>query len=134
MLLLSGPPGSGRTSHILAEVRAALRRGATDVRLLTPTATMAEHLRHQLAREGFMLRPNLILTLSHFIAPLVPDTPQISSPALYLLVEDVVRRLNPPEFSRVAHMSGFSVALAQTIDELFTAGAGGGPLGRSAPH
>src|SRR2546426_54812 len=56
MLLLTGPPGSGRTSHVLAEFRQALRRNASDIRLLVPTATMAEHLRHLLAREGFVFR------------------------------------------------------------------------------
>jgi hypothetical protein len=28
-----------------------------NVRLLVPTATMAEHLRHKLAREGFVFGP-----------------------------------------------------------------------------
>src|SRR5437867_2124375 len=86
MLLLSGPPGSGRTSHILSEFREALRRNASDIRLLTPTATMAEHLRHELAREGFVLRPSLILTLSQFLAPWVEDLLQASAASLYLIV------------------------------------------------
>src|SRR5437867_3300445 len=83
MLLLTGPPGSGRTSHILAEFRQALRRDASDIRLLTPTATMAEHLRHKLAREGLVLRPHLVQTLSQFLTPWVEDLPQISPAALY---------------------------------------------------
>ena len=99
MLLLTGPPGSGRTSHVLAEFRQALRRNASDSRLLVPTATMAEHLRHLLAREGFVLRPNLILTLSQFLAPWVEDLPQTTPAALYLLVERVALRLEPPEFA-----------------------------------
>src|SRR4051812_6747837 len=101
MLLLSGPPGSGTTSHILAEFRQALGRNASNVRLLTPTATMAEHLRHKLAREGFVFRPGLILTLSKFVGEWAEDLPEISSPSLYLLVERVVRRLAPAEFKRV---------------------------------
>ena len=133
MLLLSGPPGSGRTSHILAEFREALRRNASDIRLLAPTATMAEHLRHTLAREGFLLRPHLILTLSQFLAPWAEDLPQIPQAALYLLVERAVRLLAPPEFARVLHTPGFCAALAQTIEEFSAVGCDAARLERSLP-
>src|SRR4051812_32769936 len=86
MLLLTGPPGSGLSAEVLRQFRDLLLRGATDIRLLVPTATMAEHLRNLLAREGFVVRPNLILTLSQFVAPSVEDIPQVTKPALYLLV------------------------------------------------
>ena len=122
MLLLSGPPGSGRTSHILAEFRGALRRNSTGIPLLTPTATMAEHLRHKLAREGFVLRPGFILTLSQFVSPWVEDLPQIPPASLYLLVERAALRLAPPEFARVLRTPGFCAALAHTIDEFSAAG------------
>jgi ATP-dependent helicase/DNAse subunit B len=134
MLLLSGPPGSGRTSHILGEFRQSLRRNATDIRLLAPTATMAGHLRHLLAREGFVLRPNLILTLSQFVAPWVEDLPQISPPALYLLVEQAARRLAPPEFARVLRTPGFCAALAQTMEEFSAAGCDSRRLEQSLPR
>src|SRR5437879_2208156 len=134
MLLLSGPPGSGRTSQALMEFREALRRNASDIRLLTPTATMAEHLRHQLAREGFVLRPNLILTLSQFIAPWAEDLPQIAPAALYLLIERVARRLEPPEFARVLRMPGFCAALAPTMEEFSAAGCDSARLERSLPR
>src|ERR1700737_3991325 len=106
MLLLSGPPGSGRTSRVLAEFRQALRRNTSGIRLLVPTAPMAEHLRHKLAREGF-LRPNLILTLSKFIVPWAEDLPEISPAVLYLLVERAAHRIAPPEFARVLNTPGF---------------------------
>src|SRR5260370_30625098 len=133
MLLLSGPPGSGRTSHVLAEFREALRRNASDIRLLVPTATMAEHLRHMLAREGFLLRPHLILTLSQFLAPWAEDLPQIPQAALYLLVERVVRLLAPPEFACVLHTPRFCAALAQTIEGLSAVGRDAARLERSLP-
>src|SRR5258708_24504145 len=133
MLLLSGPPGSGRTSVVLAEFREALRGNASDIRLLAPTATMAEHLRHMLAREGFLLRPNLILTLSQFLAPWAEDLPQIPQAALYLLVERAVRLLAPPEFARVLHTPGFCAALAQTIEEFSAVGCDAARLERSLP-
>src|SRR5579872_3959862 len=113
MLLLAGPPGSGMTSRILNEFRQALRRNAAGIHLLTPTATMAEHFSHQLAREGFVLRPNAILTLSKFIAPWTEDLPEISAASFYLLVERVARAIAPPEFARVLHTPGFCAALAQ---------------------
>src|SRR6266852_7284198 len=122
MLLLSGPAGSAATSHILAEFRQALRRNSSGVRLLVPTATMAEHLRHKLAREGFVLRPNLILTLSKFVAPWAEDLPEISPALLYLLVERAANRIAPPEFARVLSTPGFCAALAQAIEEFSSAG------------
>src|SRR4051812_41689068 len=134
MLLLSGPPGSGTTSHVLAEFRQALRRGASDIRLLTPTATMAEHYRHTLARDGFLLRPKLVLTLSQFLAPWVEDLPQIPPASFHLLVEHVARRLQPPEFARVLRTPGFSAALAQTVEEFSSAGCDPTRLERSLPR
>lgn len=133
MLLLTGPAGSGRTSRILTEFRQALGRNAAGIRLLTPTATMAEHLGHQLAREGFVLRPNAILTLSKFVAPWTEDLPEISAPALYLLVERVARAIAPPEFSRVLHTPGFCAALAQTVEEVLSAGCNAALLDRALP-
>jgi len=133
MLLLSGPPGSGTTTHILAEFRQALQRNVSNVRLLVPTATMAEHLRHKLAREGFVFRPGLILTLSKFLAPWAEDLPEVSSAALYLTVEKAVRRLAPPEFARVLAAPGFCAALAQTIDEFSSTGCDSAKLRRLLP-
>src|SRR5712692_4442190 len=103
MLLLTGPAGSGKTACVLEQLREALRAKNPGVRLLVPTATLARHRQRQIAREGFVPRPDLIQTLSRFIAPWVEDFPRISPPAFYLLVEDTVRRAKRPEFARVAH-------------------------------
>ena len=54
MQLLSGPAGSGKTTYILDRFREALSAGSSKVRLLVPTATMAQHLQNRLAREGFV--------------------------------------------------------------------------------
>src|SRR5260370_11977362 len=133
MLLLSGPPGSGRTWRVLAEFRQALRRDTSGIRLLVPTATMAEHLRHKLAREGFVLRPNLILTLSKFVAPWAEDLLEISPAVLYLLVERAAHRIAPPEFARVLNTPGFCAALAQAIEEFSSAGFDAARLERALP-
>jgi ATP-dependent helicase/DNAse subunit B len=134
MLLLSGPAGSAATSHILAEFRQALRPNASNVRLLVPTATMAEHLRHKLAREGFVFRPGLILTLSKFLEPWAEDLPEVSSTVLYLLVDRTVRRLAPVEFALVLTAPGFCAALAQAIQEFSAASCDADRLQRSLPH
>lgn len=122
MLLLSGPAGSGKTFRILEQFRDALRRRDFGVRLLTPTATMAQHLQNRMAREGFVFRPGLIQTLSRFVDSFAPDLPQVSDPLFYLIVEETVRRVDRPEFASVAGLPGFSAALARAMEEFFSAG------------
>ena len=122
MLLLSGPPGSGKSYRILEAVRAELRRGASDFRLLVPTATMAEHLRNQLAREGFVLRPGAILTLAKFVAPWVQEYPEIPPVSLELLLDGVLAAKAPRQFARVARLPGFRRSLADLIEEFSSAG------------
>ncbi|HTQ55590.1 MAG TPA: PD-(D/E)XK nuclease family protein [Bryobacteraceae bacterium] len=122
MLLLTGPAGSGKTFRILEQFRRALRRRDAGVRLLTPTATMAQHLQNQMAREGFVFRPSLIQTLSRFVDAFAADRPQVSRPLFYLIVEDAARRVNPPAFERVVRLPGFCAALARSMEELSAAG------------
>ena len=122
MQLLTGPAGSGKTFSALETLRNALRRGDTGVRLLVPTATMAQHLRNQLAREGLVFSPSLIQTVSRFIEPWVADRPEVSSPLLTILVEKVLRRLRLPEFQHVAEFAGLHAKLAAVIDECASAG------------
>ena len=140
MRLLTGPAGSGKTSRILERFRDALRRRDARVRLLTPTATLAQHLQNQLAREGFVFRPALIQTLSRFVDSFAADMPQVSEPLLYLLVEEAAGRVNRPEFARVVRLPGFCAALARTMEEFSSAGCDAdrladslGRKGNSAP-
>src|SRR3954470_23049010 len=112
----------GKTATVVDEFREALRAGDGGVRLLVPTATMAEHLQHRFAREGFVFRPSLIQTLSGFVQTITPELRQAPDTVLYLLVEDAVRRVARPEFARVAGMAGFSASLSRTILEFASAG------------
>ena len=57
--LISGPPASGKSRTVLDIFLAA-----PDSTLLTPTSTMAEHLRHELA-----VPPSRILSLGQFLEP-----------------------------------------------------------------
>ncbi|MBV8732135.1 MAG: hypothetical protein JO336_20195, partial [Acidobacteriia bacterium] len=122
MPLITGPPGSGKTAHVLQQFRAALAAKKQDVRLLVPTATMAHHLENQVAREGFVLRRGLIQTLNGFVDLQVPDFPKAPESVVYLLVEEAVARLNRAEFRRVADLPGFCARLARAILEFSAAG------------
>ena len=122
MQLLTGPAGSGKTFSALETLRDALRRGNTGVRLLVPTATMAQHLRNELAREGLVFSPGIIQTASRFIEPWVADRPEVSSALLTILVERTVHRLHLPEFQNVAEFAGLHAKLAAVIDECSLAG------------
>jgi ATP-dependent helicase/DNAse subunit B len=122
MLLLTGPAGSGKTSRILERFREAARRRDSGVRLLTPTATMAQYLQNRLAREGYVFRPALIQTLSRFVDSYAADLPQVSRPLFYLVVEEAARRTDRPEFARVVRLPGFCAALARTMEEFSSAG------------
>jgi len=122
MQLLTGPAGSGKTQFILDEFRGALRARNDAVRLLVPTATLAQHLQNLLAREGFVFRRRLIQTLSGFVQDWAGETPQVSEPVLYLIVEAAALRINRQEFARVVRMPGFCASLAHTMSELSSAG------------
>ena len=134
MLLLTGPPGSGKTFHVLERLRDALRRRDSGVRLLTPTATLAQHLQNEVAREGFVFRPALIQTLSRFVDPLVPEALQVSAPLFYLIAEEAALRANRPEFARVVRQPGFCAGLARTMDEFSSAGCGAERLAATLPR
>jgi len=133
MQLLTGPAGSGKTTFVVERLREALRGGDDRVRLLVPTATMAQHLQNRIAREGFVFRRPLIQTLSEFVAPWAGDAAQVPDAVLYLIVEDAVRRVDRPEFARVARMYGFCATLARTIAEFSAAGCDSGRLAGCLP-
>jgi ATP-dependent helicase/DNAse subunit B len=134
MRLITGPAGSGKTFLVMEKLRGALARNEDGVRLLAPTATMARHVRNRVAREGFAPRPSLVQTLSTFVEPWATDLPQVSDAHMYLIVETAVKRVNRPEFARVAHMPGFCASLARTVAELSAAGCDAASLARRLPR
>ena len=125
-LLLSGPPGSGKTTRILEDARSRLRARSEAFRLIVPTATMAEHLRNQLAREGYSFRGSLITTLAGF-AKGFPNAPQPADEASISLALDdwLAPSTCPAIFREVARYPGFRSSLARTLDDLATAGCDG---------
>jgi ATP-dependent helicase/DNAse subunit B len=121
MLLLTGAAGSGKTDSILDSFRGALRAGNSAIRLLVPTATLAQHLQNRLAREGFVFRRGLIQTLHGFVQDWAGDAPQVPDSVLYLMVEQAARRANRSEFARVVEMPGFCASLTRMINEFASA-------------
>jgi ATP-dependent helicase/DNAse subunit B len=133
MRLLTGPAGSGKTTIVLERFRDAVRAADPGARLLVPTATMAQHLQNQLAREGLVFRGQWIQTLHQFAEGWAGDVPQVSDEVLYLLVEDAARRVNRPEFANVARFPGFCAALARGLAEFASAGCDSVRLARCLP-
>lgn len=122
-----------RLPSALESFRQALRAGDTAVRLIVPTATMAEHLQNRLAREGLVFQRSLIQTLSAFVRRRVPDLRQVPETVLYLIVEQAARRVARPEFERVAHMPGFCASVARVIAEFSSAGCDSARLAECLP-
>lgn len=110
-LLLSGPPASGKT-------RAALDRflSSADALLLVPTATMAEHLRHSLARQRLPVRPSRIQTVAAYLDEHC-DLAAAPEPLLHLLLEQALARQRPERYAAVAGFPGFRNALAALFGE-----------------
>jgi len=91
-------------------------------RIVVPTATLAEHLRHELVREGLVFRPRDVTTLHRFVQELAPESAVVSDDLFHLMVADSLRRLNLPEFRKVADLTGFHTRLSRTISDLDAAG------------
>jgi ATP-dependent helicase/DNAse subunit B len=134
MLLVTGPAGSGKTTFVLDRFREALRAGNDAIRLLAPTATMAQHLQNRMAREGFVFRRRLIQTLWGFVKDWAGDASEAPDTVLHLIVEEAARRVNRPEFAGVAHMPGFCASLTRTIAEFSAAGCDSARLASSLPE
>lgn len=122
MRLLTGPPRSGKTAFCLGRIRQLLRSPHMGWRLILPTATLAEHLRNQLAREGFAFPPSRVTTLSKFIEGVSPPTQTCVSEAILELLIDEVLKDPPAAYARVAGFKGFRRALAGAVSEFASAG------------
>ena len=134
MRLLTGPAGSGKTTIAMEQFREALRQAPSGARLLVPSATMAQHLRNQLARAGVVFRGRWIGTLHKFAGEWAGDLPEVPEAVLHLLVEEAARRAGRPEFAAVAHFPGFSAALVEGIGDFASAGCDSARLARALPN
>ena len=120
--VLVGPPASGKSTQLLASLRAALINRDWSVRLLVPSATMAEHLRNQLSREGLVLRKSTVITLTRFVDDLKLSDPAPSPATLESLIANVLNDRCPKDYAEVATQPGFIRHLASAADSLALAG------------
>ncbi|MCX6598696.1 MAG: hypothetical protein NTV70_20280, partial [Acidobacteria bacterium] len=122
--VLAGPLGSGKSTRLLQRVRQRFEAGEYGFRLLVPTATAAEHLRHQLAREGWVFPGRVIDTLSGFLAPLAP--PPVSAVRLDQLLREVLAQqqlaTSDSGFAALSAYRGFRDRVSGVLEELATAG------------
>jgi ATP-dependent helicase/DNAse subunit B len=110
-LLLSGPPASGKSHAALEHFRSM-----AGSHLIVPTATMAEHLRHELARSGFRVRPSRVGTLAQLLDSW--DVPKAASqPLLHSLISVALERLRPERFAAVSEFRGFHSAVSNLFEE-----------------
>lgn len=122
MRLITGPLRSGKTGLCVDEIRDQLRLGSTDWWLLVPTATLAEHLRNQLAREGFVFPPGNIRTLAKFVDEAASDLPPASRAAVELATEHALTANTSTRFAAVSDLAGIRRSIASTIEEFCASG------------
>jgi len=123
MLLLTGPPGSGKTRYVLERIRDASRRGAVDTLLLTPTKTMAEHLGNEMVRVEGVFRPGIIRTLNQFLRGFQTGFEQSTPTLMRYVVRQCLEKEPPEKLASVAGLPGFQRAAGDLVNELSEAGA-----------
>jgi len=77
---------------------------------------MAEHTRHRLARDGFPLRPQSILTLGQLV-DFLTRLGEAPAPLRTFLVEQALERLRLPQWTAVESLQGFHRAIAELVEE-----------------
>src|SRR6188472_2151737 len=116
MQLILGPPGSGKTTACLSRLRDALRAKSEACRLIVPTATMGEHLRNELAREGFVFKPALVSSFTKFVEPYSGSAPGVTSGALEIIVADVLAQTSLNRYAAVRDFAGFRASIVHVVE------------------
>jgi ATP-dependent helicase/DNAse subunit B len=124
-MLCIGPPGSGKTHLALSAIERAIReQRAGEARLVVPTASMAQHLTHILARRGCVVPAEMIQTLSDFVAGF---TPGLAGPTAALdshLYKQAIAAAAPQPFIGLTGTPGLQSKVAAVIAEFQAAGCG----------
>ncbi len=77
---------------------------------------MAQHIRHELARAGYPVRPSRVGTLAQFLDGWgLPLTPPES--LLHILIQDALARLSPARFKPMLEARGLHAELARLLEE-----------------
>ena len=89
-------------------------------RLIVPTATMAEHLRNELAREGFVFKPALVTTFTKFVEPYcVVDARRRLGRRWRSSLREVLERTSLADTPRSAILPGFRASIVQVVAGVF---------------
>ena len=128
-MLLIGPPGSGKTHYVLERLEAAVRDARSPhVKLIVPTASMARHLLHTLARRGLVVPADLVQTIGDFVRRLTPDLREPTPAANSWLLGRAIQATNRREFSTLREAPGFLRHIERTMREFQAAGCDGTAL------
>ena len=93
-----------------------------EVILIVPTASMAEHLLHTLARQGLAVPNRVVQTVAAFVHHLTPDLTEPDAALESWLLMDLLRQTGHEDFRRFASNDGFREQLAGTLREVAAAG------------
>ena len=130
-MLLIGPPGSGKTHFVLTRLEAAIREGrASQVKLIVPTASMAQHTLHTLARRGLVVPGRLVATMAEFVADLTPTLQTPAAAAEAWLLRGAIRETGREEFAQIKTSLGLHAAVLGTIREFWAEGSGASAAAR----
>ena len=122
-MLLVGPPGTGKTHFVLNAVESAVREGRDrDVVLVVPTASMAEHLIHTLARRGVTVPTHVIRTIATYVEEFTPELREAEPAVESWLVDRLLQQAPHPTFREVLSRDGFREHLLATMREFMAAG------------
>jgi ATP-dependent helicase/DNAse subunit B len=92
-----------------------------DSYLIVPTATMAEHTAHELARRGLPVRPSRVCTLARFLdarAALWKLPPEAPPALLDILLQESLEDMRPPRFQNLIGSRGLRAALVDLLQEI----------------
>ena len=128
-MVLIGPPSSGKTHYVLERLEAAIREARSPhVKLIVPTASMARHLLHTLARRGLVVPAGLVQTIGDFVRRLTPDSREPTPAANSWLLGRAIQATNRREFSTLQEAPGFLRHIERTMREFQAAGCDGSAL------
>ncbi len=91
-------------------------RSIPDSVLIVPSATLAEHLSHELARSDGVFRPSRVTTLAGFLEPrTAPAAPNF---LLHAAAGEALEKLRLDSFEAVRSFRGFRLSLARLANDI----------------